>query len=298
MRTAALALVLLAAAGSAWAVGAPEPPSCTDGGDRLTKLTLVERLTRSPQLLVLGSSRARVAMPDFVEQLTGLTTFNAGVRGGAAADEYVFARLLAQRFPERKRAYLVFVDVGIADDGVNPELADEPLARPFLGRHATARATTCRVNDVYDGDGGIAGSPGLTKAEREARTAATVAQALQSIAHAPERPMRIDPARTRYFRRLLGFINAEGATPVIVLNPIYPTVLAALRRYGFPKQRASDAYLAWLHRRDRFVVVDCEDIRTWGGRASDFLNFDHVDRANMRRMLRYVVAHSGGLLRG
>lgn len=293
-----LAALLLAAAGAAWAGGAPEPRSCTDGGDRLTKLTLVEQLTRSPQLLVLGSSRARVAMPEFVRQLTGLTAFNAGVRGGAASDEYVFTRLLAQRFPNESRAYLIFVDVGIANDGVNPELADEPLARPFLGADTSKRETTCRANGVYRPDGGIAAAPALDRAEREARTATTVAQALRNITSETHEPTRIDPAGTRYFRRLLGFINAEGATPVIVLNPIYPTVLAALRRYGFPKQRASAAYLAWLHRRYRFVVVNCEDIRTWGGQASDFLNFDHVDRANMRRMLRYVVARSGGVLGG
>jgi hypothetical protein len=299
MRILALVLVLLAAAGSAaWAQsGAPEPPSCTDAGDRLTKLTLMDQLTSSPQLLVLGSSRARVAMPDFVRQLTGRTTFNAGVRGGAAAEEYVFTRLLAQRFPQAKPAYLIFTDVGIAGDGVNSELADEPLAHPFLGKDATSTQTTCHVNEIYDASGGIVAGPALDRAQREARTAATVAQALQNITAATEQPMRIDPASTLYFQRTLAFMNAQGATPVIVLNPVYPTVLAALRQYGFPQRQAAAVYLAWLHKRYRFVVVDCEDISRWGGQSSDFLNFDHVDRTNMRRMLRYVVAHSDGLLR-
>ena len=296
---AGVGLLLLAAGCAARAAGSsPNPPSCTDRGDRLTKLTLVEHLARGPQLLVLGSSRARVAMPGTVQQLTGRTNFNAGVHGGNAADEYVFTRLVAQRFPSRSRAYLVFVDVGIANDSVDPELADEPLARPFLGARATARKTTCHVTSIYRPDGGIAGSPGLTQAEREARTAATVTRTLGNITAATERPQRISPAKTVYFRRMLAFMNAQGATPVIVLNPLYPTVLAARRRYGFPERRAAAAYLAWLHKRYRFVVVDCEDIRRWGGKTSDFINVDHVDRANMRRMLRYVVAHSDGVLRG
>ena len=41
---------------------------------------------------------------------------------------------------------------------------------------------------------------------------------------------------------------------------------------------------------------DCEDIHKWGGTDSDWTNATHVNRANMRRMLRYVVAHSGGAL--
>jgi hypothetical protein len=299
MRRAVLPLtLLLLAAGVAWAVPNPNPPSCSDGGDRLTKLELVARLTRAPHLLVLGSSRSRVAMPNTVQQLTGRSTFNAGVRGGSSSDEYVFTRLLAQRFPRSKPAYLVFTDIGVAGDGVNPELADEPLARPFLGSDASSKKTTCVPNGEYTADGGLDYPPGLDKAQREARTAATVAQTLKGITAATERPTRIDPAHTRYFLRMLAFMNAHGATPVIVLNPMYPSVLAKRRQYGFPERKAVTVYLAWLRSRHyRFVFVDCEDIRRWGGRESDFINVDHIDRANMARMLRYVVAHSHGVLR-
>lgn len=292
-----LSLVLFAAAGTAWtARSASSANSCFDGGDRLTKLTLVERLTRSPQLLVLGSSRSRVAMPDTVRQLTGRTTFNAGVRGGSASDEYVFTRVLSQRFPHAKPAYLIFTDIGIAGDGVNPELADEPLAKPFLGADASSQTTACHLLSIYSPDGGLAFPPALDKAQREARTKATVARTLRGITAATEQPTHIDPAHTLYFRRLLAFINAQGVTPVIVLNPMYPSVLAKRRKYGFPEWKAAEEYLAWLRARYRFVFVNCQDIRRWGGKTSDFNNVDHVDRANMRRMLRYVVAHSQGVL--
>jgi hypothetical protein len=56
------------------------------------------------------------------------------------------------------------------------------------------------------------------------------------------------------------------------------------------------SYLRSLRGRYRFVVVDCEDIRTWGGNATDWKNATHVDQLNMRRMLRYVVARSAGAL--
>lgn len=299
MRTAVAAFLALSflAAGTALAIGNPEPSSCIDGGDRLTKLTLVHDLVRSPQLLVLGSSRSRVAMPKTVQRLTGRSTFNAGVRGGSSPDEYAFTRLLAERFPKSKPAYLIFTDVGIAGDGVNPELADEPLARPFLGSDASSRTTTCRPNGLYDSSGGLDYPSPYDRAQREARTAASVAQTLKGITAATEKPTRINPADTQYFQRMLAFMNAQGATPVIALNPIYPSVLAKRRRFGFPERKAAAVFLAWLHKRYRFRVVDCEDIRTWGGKASDFINVDHIDRANMARLLRYVVAHSDGVLK-
>jgi hypothetical protein len=296
LAAAVLTLLLVVVAGTAWAVHNPNPPSCSDGGDRLTKLELIESLHESPGVVVLGSSRARVAMPQTVRQLTKRRAFNAGVRGGGAADEYVFTRLIAQRFPHAKTAYIIFTDVGIAGDGVNPELADEPLARPFLGSDAGSATTTCVPNGFYRPDGGLAYPPGLSAAQRARKVARGVAQTLPNIPEQSKNVPPIDPGQTKYFQRLLGFLNAQGATPVIVLNPIYPTILAARQKYGFPQRQAAGAYLKWLHKRYRFVLLDCENIAKWGGKASDFWNIDHVDRKNMDRMLRYVVAHSKGVL--
>ncbi|HKC76898.1 MAG TPA: hypothetical protein VKB70_00790, partial [Gaiellaceae bacterium] len=77
---------------------------------------------------------------------------------------------------------------------------------------------------------------------------------------------------------------------------LYPTVYAALQRYGNPVATSSLVYLHNLQKTRDFVVVDCEDIRAWGGTAANWKNASHVDQFNMRRMLRYVVAQSDGSL--
>jgi hypothetical protein len=82
-----------------------------------------------------------------------------------------------------------------------------------------------------------------------------------------------------------------------VFNPRYRTIYAALERYGNPLTASSLDYLRRLRSRYHFVVVNCEDIHTWGGTDYDWENPSHVDRLNMRRMLRYIVAHSDGALR-
>src|SRR5262245_14111195 len=87
------------------------PPAAEN--DRAIKLTLIDRLTRSPRLLILGSSRARQAEPAYLETLTGRPGFNAAVTGGTAADAWVMTNYLSRRFPSRRRAYLWFVDIGI-----------------------------------------------------------------------------------------------------------------------------------------------------------------------------------------
>ena len=79
---------------------------------------------------------------------------------------------------------------------------------------------------------------------------------------------------------------------MIVFNPRYPTVYARARAVRPAHLDDSLAYLESLRARYRFVVVNCEEHPHLGGNASDWTNASHVDRLNMRRMLRYIVAHS------
>lgn len=290
--------------------------------DRSIKLTLVEQLRSSPEILVLGSSRARQAEPSLLRELTGHDGFNAGVTGGTAADAWVFTRFGASSFPGARRHYLWFLDVGIAVRGVNPQLAADPRAARYLegggGRFGLAdlgaylgfdatRASirvlrkcvigSCAARVTYAADGSIPRSQ-LRYLPEQQRNLRARADALAAAVRAnPHTDAPLDPGRYEYFERTLAFMNARGERPVLVLNPIYPTVLSELERQGFPGRAESMTYLRGLRRRGfDFVLVDCEDIRSWGGRPEDFSNPTHVNLDNMRRMLRYVVAHSDGAL--
>ena len=85
-----------------------------------------------------------------------------------------------------------------------------------------------------------------------------------------------DTKRFKLFEHLLAYLNARGERPVIVFNPLYPSVYAELERYGNPVAATSFAYLRSLRRRYDFAVVDCENIHTWGGTDSDWSNATHV----------------------
>ena len=77
----------------------------------------------------------------------------------------------------------------------------------------------------------------------------------------------------------------------------YEVILAELNKYGDPLATSSLNYLHSLQPRYHFVVVNCQDIHTWGGTDYDWNNPSHVDRTNMRRMLKYIVNHSDGALK-
>jgi hypothetical protein len=298
LATLALAAVL-AAAFSGTRVGAASVGAvCHDGGARLTKLNMIERLSWSPETLILGSSRSQQAEPAVLRKLTGRTAFNAGVMGGTAADAWVMTRVADDRLPRPNRRYLWFVDAGIATNGVPPELAGDPRARKYLDPGAPGTAVDCRPNPRFAADGSIAGSAPPQSRDQAARLAAAVDKLVVSIRANPPKPIgRIDQLRYTFFERAIAFMNEHGSRPVIVLNPIHPRVLAELEKYGFPLRAASDEYLTELHRRLNFIVVNCQDTRVWGGSGASFTDPTHVGRVGMRKVLAYVVDHSGRALR-
>ena len=294
--------------------------------DRSIKLDLLQQLWPGPQILILGDSRGRQAEPSFVRRLTGLTAFNAAVTGGSAPEAYVFVRFAADRFPHQKHRYIWFTDVGLASGIVQPQLAQDPRAHRYLpdaprfglGNVKTYLSTdatkaswrvfdkcvlgTCHSRIHYKPDGSLT-KRSLHFLPEHARSLSRSVHARLAEARANHETLAqarrelADPRRFAYLRRMLTFMNHRGEVPVIVLNPIYPTVLAEQEKDGFPAQRATMEKVAQLKKHFHFVLVNCEDISKWGGTTTDWSNASHVNRANMRLELRYIVAHSHGVLR-
>ncbi len=301
-RTLRLLLPLVAALAAAGTTAASAPPPT----DRSIKLDLIAKLRQSPQILILGDSRGRYAEPSFLERLTGHSGFNAAVSGGSAPDAWVFVRYTADRFPHRKRRYIFFVSSGLAGNIPDPRTKADPRGRRYL--HEVAPYLSSQDDQAitwpahpfsgYRPDGSLPATlrpPSPQHVQKvKAQAAALVAQ-IQ--ANPPVTTPPYDPKTYQLFEHLLAYMNARGEKPVLVFNPLYPTVYAALKPYGEPLLTRSLNYLHGLRRRYRFVVVDCEDISKWGGNASDWDNATHVDELNMRRMLWYVVARSHGALR-
>jgi hypothetical protein len=300
VRRALPLLIVLAALAAAGTSAASTPPPT----DRSIKLDLIAKLKQGPQILILGDSKGRQAEPSYLQGLTGLTGFNAAVMGGTAPDAWVFTRYTADRFPKQKRHYIWFVSSGLAGYIPDPRTEADPRGRRYLREVAPYLSTqTLKVPwpvhpfTHYRPDGSLPGKPWPpTPAhvqEVKAEAAAMVAKIRQNPPVAPQ----YGPKRFQLFEHLLGYMNGRGERPVIVFNPVYPTVYAELQRYGNPVTTGSLAYLRSLRGRYDFVVVDCEDIHTWGGTDYDWKNAGHVNQFNMRRMLKYVVAHSDGALR-
>jgi hypothetical protein len=298
-RTQVVLLVLLLGALAVAGTSAASPPST----DRTVKLDLIAKLKRGPEILILGDSRGRQAEPSQLRRLTGHTAFNAAVTGGATPDAWVFTRYTADRFPHQRRRYIWFVSWGLATNIVTPWLTQDPRGRQYL-HEVTPYLSTQTVNPPpqrdtpahYRADGSLRIAQHSPTPFQVSQVKAEAAQMVARIHQHPPVGAPFDPSTYQLFEHLLSYVNGRGERPVIVINPIYPTVLAELKKYGDPLTSSSLHYLHSLQPRYEFSVVDCRDIHTWGGTDNDWNNPTHIDQANMRRMLRYIVAHAGGAL--
>ena len=82
-----------------------------------------------------------------------------------------------------------------------------------------------------------------------------------------------------------------GTTQAVVLMPLHPRLLAAVRPAGWQKRHdAVTAYLTGLQERYGFGLLDCSDLATCAGDRRQFYDGFHVKRPNARTLAAHVVA--------
>jgi hypothetical protein len=219
--------------------------------------------------------------------------------GGTAPDAWVFTRYTADRSPGQKRRYIWFVSSGLAGYIPDPRTEADPRGAhyleevaPYLDNQPLKVAWPKHPFTGYRSDGSLPGKAWPPTSAHVQEVKAKAAALVAKIQDKPPTPPHYPAKRFQLFEHLLAYMNARGERPVIVFNPLYPTVYAELKRLGSPVTTSSLDYLRRLRARYDFVVVDCENIHTWGGTDFNWKNPTHVDQFNMRRMLRYVVAHA------
>ncbi len=101
---------------------------------------------------------------------------------------------------------------------------------------------------------------------------------------------RLDPVQKAFFQQTLAAMNSYGSTPLIVLSPVQPRLLAYLRPLGWSlRHRQVLAYLHSLQPRYRFVLVDFSSVASFGGSPKAFFDGVHMKVSNYRRLIRALL---------
>jgi len=304
-------------------------PSATTS-DRTIKADAIEALKQPPQLVILGSSRSMRYDAAYLARKTGLRTFNAGVNGvGGTADAWAMTNFIHDTWPDATPAYFWLLDVeSFVPFEIQSRTANEPRLARYVDGTGTGRSASSVLRAVAQNrttmfswvtakdslriilnrdQAKVKASKyrdrflpdGMLKERRwsEKEWSRRFPQSVKRYGDLYRGAYsKLDPEAQSYFERTLKLMNDQGATPLIVLTPINPKLLAIIGPLGWPErhQQVLD-YVASLEGTYDFVFVDITDITTFGADPKQFYDGVHMTTSNTRRAIDYVLRQTEGL---
>ena len=272
------------------------------GYDKSFKADLIDELPSPVECVVFGGSRAMRFEPAHLWRLTGLNTFNAAVQCFRPEDAWAFSNYLFSRSPEVSPRCVIALHARTFNDETLRAglLYDTRLSRAFpadlVARHkaklgkpvarqllGTTRFTAHGyvTYNRYD----------VTRARRsfsfETHMDLYVKRQLANHRWKGSLP---DARAREYFEKTVRLFNEHGVTPLVVIMPYQPRVLAAFKKVGFQKHLDRlRAYLQAAGTRCTFRALDLTNGKSFGGDPKAFYDGVHVTRENARRILDFSV---------
>jgi hypothetical protein len=298
--------------------------------DRTVKADRIEALKQPPDLVVLGSSRSMRYEPSYLEEKTGLKTFNAGVNGiGGTADAWAMTQFIHEVWPDSHPAYLWMVDVeSFVPFQVQARTANERRLAKFVGA-ATAgqgpvelaraiwqnRTTLLSLDTAKDSVRLIIyrdkAKNSQSKYQKQILADGVLKQRLWSAKEWDRRfpnsvkrysdlyknvYHELDPASEAYFEKTLAFMNQQGATPLLVLTPINPKLRAILGPLGWDARHEQVVqYIESLQGTYDFKFLDLTDPSLFGFDPKQFYDGMHMTTVNTEKAIDYILKATGGV---
>jgi len=296
------ALLLGLAAGGALGAASADPAAASSLdqlSDRTHKMNMLARLGYNPKLVFFGGSRSMRFEPSYARERWGLRGFNCAVMGSNHEDVWAMTHHLVRRAPGLKRYVVWGVQPGCFFNNEPFDIAlvqDSRLRRYFpleLRQKMNGGVTHPWSDRVYARDGAVV----RDHFDRLLEAGWSLDESLDAyIANALRHRVKIDSIPTtmtrarRYFEQTLDYMDRHDIEPLLVIMPIHPRVIRAVRDEHWDNWRASfKAYLADLQKSYHFTVLDFTFIRTFDGDPDAFFDGVHMKPLNMRRLLRAAV---------
>ena len=298
--------------------------------DRTVKADKIEQLKQGPELVVLGSSRSMRYEPSYLEQKTGLSTFNAGVNGiGGTADAWAMTQFIHDTWPEADPDYIWLLDVeSFVPFEVGARTANEPRLAKYVGQASIGkgpgefaralwenRSTLLSLDTAKDSlrlllyreeakskqskyrkqilDDGVLKPRKWSAKEWKRRWPNSIERYSNLHKNVFKKP---DPTAQKYFEKTLAFMNEQGAEPIIVLTPINPKLRKILAPLGWTKRHEEVvAYVESLSGKYDFIFIDMTDPRVFGYDKKEWYDGVHMTAVNTRKAIDYILERSGGV---
>ena len=297
--------------------------------DRTVKADKIEQLKEPPELVVLGSSRSMRFEPSYLEEKTGLKTFNAGVNGiGGTADAWAMSQFIHDTRPDADPAYLWLLDVeSFVPFEIGARTAGEPRMAQYVGQASIGkgprelaralwenRSTLFSLDTGWDAarlllyreeaessqskyreqilDDGVLKSRKWSEKEWKRRWPNSIERYSDLHKNVYK---GLDPTAQEYFEKTLSFMNEQGQTPLIMLTPINPKLRKILAPLGWTKRHEEVvAYVGSLQGEYAFAFLDMTDPRVFDFDKKEWYDGVHMTTVNTRPAIDHILEQNGG----
>jgi len=298
--------------------------------DRTVKADKIEQLEEPPELVVLGSSRSMRYEPSYLEEKTGLRTFNAGVNGiGGTADAWAMTQFIHEVWPDSSPAYIWLVDVeSFVPFEVGARTANEPRLAQYVGQASVGKGARELVRALWENrttllsldtardsvrlllyreeakskqskyrkqilDDGVLKQRKWSEKEWKRRFPNSVERYSNLYKNVYK---KMDPTAEDYFEKTLAFMNDQGATPLIVLSPINPKLRKVLAPLGWSvRHKQVAAYIESQQETYDFICIDMTDPRVFDFDPDEWYDGVHMTTVNTRPTIDHILEEAGGV---
>ncbi len=283
----------------------PLPASARRASDRSFKLDLIAKLPKPPQLIIYGGSRGTRFDPALFQELTGLASFNCAFSNGRPTDAWAITSYLMQvEHLQKLHCFWAMepssftqkqMDVGLLTDprlarAFPQELLDEQVPEQIA--FAAQGLPPFWAPREYSADGLMT----YNRYDYRLAHGFTLQKSLQQymatqvgVHHGSSRHGNWD-LNQQYFAQTLGLFNSVGVTPVLVMMPTQPEVIAAMGQARYEHQRlVTRRFLELLRHKCRFALLDYSYIQSFGGDPTAFYDGVHIMKKNADLIIRAAV---------
>ncbi|MCE5272622.1 hypothetical protein LLH00_15180 [bacterium] len=296
--------------------------------DRREKIDLLASRAEKPELIILGSSRMMRVAPETIQALTGQRGFNLAVNHARTEDFLSLLRYCVLKLDIQPRTVIVGLDIHafrgyyqsdnllkyypelsyyIESEQINPLLFSMNVGWIKFTKGLSYHQTAMSVRAVrqylergkwessykFDSLGTL-----VYNASEESAADRTGPEKLRVALVQAERTYRNDFAsfggisefRTECFRKLAALCRKRGIHLVAVMLPYHPQLLKSLKGSDF--ERLNAEWNTLMHRlaaSEGVVLVDAQNIDSFGGDPDKFYDEIHMFAENSNRMADYVL---------
>jgi hypothetical protein len=279
--------------------------------DASLKADLIDHLDRAPGTIILGSSRSLKIDPRQITTVTGQPSFNAGVMAGGTPEAYALLQLVHDRFPQhRLKVVWILEQEAFRRNGVQPDIVTDRRLSRYVPR-ATHREVPgfdlwrlFSWSEARDSFGIVQSEINGELSQARHRYRGFRADGYYSRANYSwevaynkylnlyRRGFSIQPVARLFLVRGMEAANSWGVRPLIVIPPMSPRLLAAVRPLGWDEHhRQLLDMLVGLQQRYRFDIADMSSIDAFGGTPDAFYDGVHMRPANAARLVDALVAN-------